>query len=161
MGSSIKGARNQARRNLVVAAINVALERRLITLDCRPIEAAIFEFELAGLPVLASVTDIGSGEVSVKALVAPTGLGRRFAKTALFHGNRRFGAATAWGVLERQTGKYLQTTGNYHGAKAVTGKLNGVTIAPNGFGLKLTMDGGYYRREHEAVSGRRSSHHAR
>jgi hypothetical protein len=53
------------------------------------------------------------------------------------------------------------TSGNYQGAKAVTGKLSELTIAPNGFGLKLTRDGGYYRREHEAVFGRRSSHHAR
>ena len=155
------GIRDKARQNLLVAAVNVALERQLITLDCQPIETTIFEFELAGLPVLASVTDIGFDEVSVKTLVAPTELGRSFIKTALFHGSRRFGAATAWGVLERQSGGYLQTTGNYRGAKVVTEKLSELTIVPDGFGLEPTRGGYYFRREHEAVFGRRSSHHAR
>jgi hypothetical protein len=153
MGSSIKGVRNKARLNLIVATINVAIERRLISLDCQPIADTTFEFELAGLPVLASVTDIGFGDVSVKALVAPTELGRRFVKPALFHGHRRFGVATGWGVLERQTGRYLQTIGSYRGAKVVTGKLSELTIAPNGFGLKPTRGGYYIRHEHEAVFG--------
>jgi hypothetical protein len=153
MGSSIVDVHRKARQNLVVATVNAALERRLITLDCQPIEDTTFEFELAGLPVLASVTDIGFGEVSVKALVAPTELGRRFVKTALFHGHRRFGAATGWGVLERQTGGCLQTIGSYRGAKAVTGKLSELTIVPYGFGLELTRGGYYFRREHEAVFG--------
>ena len=87
MGSLIKGVRNQAHQRRA---------RTPITLDCRPIEAAIFEFELAGLPVLASVTDIGSGEISVKALVAPTELGRSFVKTALFHGHRCGSWSRSW-----------------------------------------------------------------
>jgi hypothetical protein len=46
-----------------VATVNVALERQLITLDCQPFKAARFEFELAGLPVLAHVSDSSSDEV--------------------------------------------------------------------------------------------------
>ena len=46
--------RGKARQNLLVATVNVAVERQLITLDCQPFKAARFEFELAGLPVLAT-----------------------------------------------------------------------------------------------------------
>ena len=52
--TSIRGT---ARQNLLVATVNVALERQLITLDCQPFKAARFEFKLAGLPVLAHVSD--------------------------------------------------------------------------------------------------------
>ena len=71
------GIRDKARQNLVVRAINVVLERRLMTLDRHPIEDTTFEFELVGLPVIASVCDIGFDEVSVKAIICPTTLGRK------------------------------------------------------------------------------------
>lgn len=58
--TSIRGT---ARQNLLVATVNVALERQLITLDCQPFQAARFEFELAGLPVLAHVSDGSFDEV--------------------------------------------------------------------------------------------------
>ena len=58
--TSIRGT---ARQNLLVATVNVALERQLITLDCQPFKAARFEFELAGLPVLAHVSDGSFDEV--------------------------------------------------------------------------------------------------
>jgi hypothetical protein len=62
------GVRDKARQNLVVRAINVVLERRLMALDRHPIEDTTFAFELVGLPVIASVCDIGFDEVSVKAI---------------------------------------------------------------------------------------------
>ena len=43
------GIRDKARQNLVVRAINVVLERRLMTLDRHPVEDTTFEFELVGL----------------------------------------------------------------------------------------------------------------
>ena len=46
-----------------MATVNVALERQLITLDCQPFKAARFEFELAGMPVLAHVSDGSFDEV--------------------------------------------------------------------------------------------------
>ena len=41
-------------RTFLVATVNVAPERQLITLDCQTFRVARFEFELAGLPVLAT-----------------------------------------------------------------------------------------------------------
>ena len=158
------GIRDKARQNLIVRAINVVLERRLMALDRHPIEDTTFAFELLGLPVIASVCDIGFDEVSVKAIICPTTLGRKFVGCLIWPGFRRFGAAAAWGVLERRTGKYLQTTGNYHGAKAVTGKLSELAIVPHGFGLEPTADGYDFHRECEAVFGpprSRYSHRAR
>lgn len=66
-----------ARQNLLVATINTALERQLITLECKPFESTTFEFELAGMPVIARVHDISFDEISVKAVVCPTELGRK------------------------------------------------------------------------------------
>jgi hypothetical protein len=58
-----------------------------------------------------------------------------------------------WGDLERRTGKYLQTVGNYHGRRDITEKLSGLTIVPNGFGVEPTKDGYDFRREIERVFG--------
>ena len=84
--------RARARQNLQAATVNAALERGLITLECEPVEPATFAFELAGLPVLAHVHEAGFDEVSVKAIVAPTRLGREFIACAIHHEHRRFGA---------------------------------------------------------------------
>jgi len=157
--SSIMGIRDKARQNLLVGTINVALDRRLMTLDCDPIEDATFEFELVGLLVRAHLRGVGFDEIDVTIIVCPTELGRRFAGVVLFHGFQRFGAATAWGGVERQSGRYLQTTGNYHGAMAVTGKLSKLTLVPNGFGLKPTRDGYDFHRECKAVFGPPRSRH--
>lgn len=48
--------RGRAWRNLLMATVNAALGRRLITLDRQPFDDTSFEFELAGLPVLAMFT---------------------------------------------------------------------------------------------------------
>ena len=97
--SSIMGIRDKARQNLLVGTINVALDRRLMTLDCDPIEDATFEFELVGLLVRAHLRGVGFDEIDVTIIVCPTELGRRFAGVVLFHGFQRFGAATAWGAV--------------------------------------------------------------
>jgi hypothetical protein len=146
--------RAKARQNLLVASINTALERGLITLECEPFESATFEFELAGLPVIARVHDIGFDEVSVKTIVNPTKLGRKYTSCTIWHEFRKFGVACASGDLERRTGKYLQTVGSYHGAKDVTPLLSNLTIVPNGFGTKPTKDGYDFHKEYESVFGK-------
>ena len=75
--------RDAARQNLQVTAVNTALSAKLITLDCTPVADAKFEFELAGLPVVATVHDAGFDEVSVRIIVAPTELGRKLVGAAL------------------------------------------------------------------------------
>jgi hypothetical protein len=43
--------RATARQNLLVAAINTALERDLITLECEPVTSTVFEFNIGPYPV--------------------------------------------------------------------------------------------------------------
>jgi uncharacterized protein YndB with AHSA1/START domain len=92
-GSRTRGAcrmklstRTTARQNLVVASINTALERGLITLECEPFKPATFEFNLGPYPVVAHINDAGFDEVNVKAIVCPTELGRRTLRCAVLHG---------------------------------------------------------------------------
>jgi hypothetical protein len=147
--------RNQARQNLQVAAVNAALERQLITLDCTPVATATFEFELGGLPVLAQVHDAGFDEVHVNVIVAPTALARQWPTAPVHHQFQRFGAATTFGCLERRDGKYLQTSTSYHGTKTVTQKLSKLSIAPNGFGPHPSKGGYDFYDECARVLGSR------
>ena len=55
--------------------------------------------------------------------------------------------------MERRSGKYLQSGVDYHGTKAVTGYLGGLTIAPLGFGTKPTKSGYDFHKEFEHVFG--------
>src|SRR4051794_9865981 len=80
----MKSQRSRARQNLLVAAVNTALERGLITLEREPVTPAAFEFEIAGEPVIASVRDVGFDEVSVKVMVRPTAQGWKFIHAAHF-----------------------------------------------------------------------------
>lgn len=142
MNTATASVRGKARMNLLVATVNAALERGLISLDCTPFESDCFEFELAGLPVKACVHDAGFDEIKIGAIVAPTALGKRCAGSAIFGERKRFGAAITGAWLERRTGKYLQTGVNYHGAKDVTKALAELIVVPNGFGTKPSP-GGY------------------
>src|SRR5262245_28313344 len=81
--------RAKARLNLQVATVNVALERQLITLDPAPVEAANFEFELAGLPVRARLHDAGFEEVGFHVMVAPTEGGRESPVAGYLHWPRK------------------------------------------------------------------------
>jgi hypothetical protein len=53
-----------AKQNLLVATVNTALERGLITLECRPVASVAFEFNIEMYPVVASVADAGFDEVA-------------------------------------------------------------------------------------------------
>ena len=143
--------RAKARQNLQVATVNVALERRLITLDPAPFKTSNFEFELAGLPILARVRDAGFDEVSVHAMVAPSKLGRNFIGVGLLHWRRTLCAAYVTGCLERRDGKYLQTSVLYNGTKDVTKVLSELVVVPNGFGVKPTKDGYDFHRVPENI----------
>jgi hypothetical protein len=143
-----------ARQNLLVATINTALERGLITLECEPVASAVFEFIIGPHLALAYVSDAGFDEVAIHAIVNPTKLGREFISCAIHHEFRRFVEATTFAWLERRSSKYLQSGVDYHGTKAVTEYLGGLTITPNGFGTKPTKTGYDFHKEFESVFGR-------
>jgi hypothetical protein len=146
--------REKARQNLQVAAVNAALKQQLIALECEPVETAKFEFELAGLPVLVCLHDAGFDEVGFYVMVAPTELGRKLHGVGGLHWRRKLCAAYAFYWLERRTGKYLQSSVNYNGTKAVTKTLSDLTVVPNGFGTQPTKDGYDWFKECEHVFGK-------
>jgi hypothetical protein len=132
----------------------------LLTLECEPVASALFEFNIGPYPVIAALDDAAFDEVAIKAIVCPTELGRRMVQCAIFHGWQRFGEATTFAWLERRTGKYLQSSVNYHGTKAVTEYLGGRAITPLGFGTKPTKTGYDFHKECERVFGRSKSRSA-
>jgi hypothetical protein len=152
----MKSKRSKAKQNLLVAAVNAALEQELITLQCSPVVSAQFNFVIAGFSAVGYVSDAGFDEVFVNTIVCPTELGWQDVSRTISHKFQKFGAATAFAWLERRTGKYLQSTYNYHGTKAVTNKLSELTIAPCGYGTKPTKDGYDFHKECDAVFGVRN-----
>lgn len=152
-GAAMKSARQQARQNLLVATVNAALKQKLITLQCEPVTSAVFEFTLAGYPVIAAVSDAGFDEVAIKAIVGPTAMGRKFVRCSVRYEFRRHGEAATFAWLERRDGKYLQSGVNYHGTKAVTERLSRLSVAPRGFDTVPTASGYDWFRECERVFG--------
>ncbi len=144
-----------AGQNLIVAAVNEALTRRLITLECELATQATFEFTLAGHPVIAYVNDAGFDEVSVHATCCPTKLGREFIESAISYEWRRFGEATVFGWLERRTGKYLQSgyIYSYHGTKEITKALGALVVEPLGFGTETSKGGYDFQSEFASIFG--------
>jgi hypothetical protein len=69
--------RTRAKQNLLVASVNTALERHLLTLQCEPVARTIFEFNIGAYPVIAFVADGGFSTAAVHAIAKPTELGRR------------------------------------------------------------------------------------
>lgn len=145
--------RARARQNVLVAAANAALEHRLITLECAPVETAIFDFAVGPHPAIGYVADAGFDEVMLLAIVYPTEMGRQFIGTPIYHDYKRFGAAATHGWLERRDGKYLQSGVQYHGSKSITPILAAMTVAPNGFGTVPTAGGYDYFKECDRVFG--------
>jgi hypothetical protein len=145
--------RAMAGQNLIVASVNTALTRRLIALECELATQASFEFTLDGHPVIAYVNDAGFDEVSVHAICRPTELGHEFIECAVLSEWRRFGEATVYSWLERRSGKYLQSTSEYHGTKEITAALGALVVEPLGFGTKPIKGGHDWHLEFESVFG--------
>jgi hypothetical protein len=97
----MNGKRALAWRNLMGAAIDVALERGLLDLDPgAEVEASVFHFKLDGFPTLAAISDSGYGEVAVRVAVLPTERGAELVRC--FGSGFRAGDAYASGWLERR-----------------------------------------------------------
>lgn len=114
-----KSERSKAWRNLMVAAINEGIVKRLFTIrpgDNRwpgatndPRERSVgyvYTFLLGDIPLVAYVNDIGNEELSIHVAAWPTAEGNRWIRT----GNCGFesGEAVATGWLERKDGAWLQ-----------------------------------------------------
>jgi hypothetical protein len=150
----MESMRTRARTNLMVSAVNAALERKLITLGCEPVVAATFEYELAGLPILAHVNDAGFDEVCFNVFCCPTEMGHKWVRCSIFHGRHRFAKAYTFGWLERRDGKYLQSLHSFYGAKDIAPILASLSIKPLGFGARPTKHGYDYFRECDNVFGK-------
>ena len=97
----MSGMRAKAWRNLMSAAIDVALERGLLTLDpAAEVEPAVFAFKLDGFPTVAAISDSGYGEVAVRVAVLPTERGAELVRC--FGSGFRAGDCYASGWLARR-----------------------------------------------------------
>ncbi|EGJ11218.1 hypothetical protein [Rubrivivax benzoatilyticus] len=133
-----KTTRQKAWRNLLVCAVNAALEQKLFTL--RPGDnrfpdkmrrGEVFDFVLPnGLPARGSVSDAGFNELSVHAAVNPKGdMVRAF--------NGGFDAGDAFGTtwVERERGAWMQSSdSSFNCRKGLLDHLAALQVEPMGYG---------------------------
>lgn len=138
-----RGVRWNAWRNLMVAAINAALEQRLFGLspgeDWWPGadpknnggERGLYRFTFDGdLPATAAVSAISGDELAIHVLLDP----RNERVKADFNDGLVDGAAYAHGWLERRLGAWIQDGGEEFSCKrAVQARLAAVAIEPQGY----------------------------
>jgi hypothetical protein len=150
-------ARAKAGMNLVVGAVNKAVEMNIITLAPGPVAATTFELAFGGCPAIADVHDADFDEVAVAVLLNPTPSGRKLAASMITAREwRRYGTAQASAWLERRTGRYLQTGVGRHGTRAATEHLAALTVTPQGFGTKPTKHGYDFAKELRRLWPRRA-----
>jgi hypothetical protein len=107
-------AKAKLAQKVLVRTINEFLRRGVFTLDPAdaPQDHPVIEFDMAGIPAIAAVSDVGHGELSIKVTLWPNAHGREFIKAAALASAHRSGRggfyASAW--LERKTGAWLQTS---------------------------------------------------
>ena len=95
--------RAKAWKNVMSAAVNVAIERGLIDLDPGvDVDQCVFGFKLEGFPAVAGISDSGYGEVAVRVAVIPTERGSDLVRC--FGSGFRAGDCYASGWLERRAG---------------------------------------------------------
>jgi hypothetical protein len=148
--SKIKYAatRNRAWRNMMVAAINAALDQKLISLKpgdnrwpganlkdpAKHKTGCVFRFTFpGGVAALGYLGDAGWDEISVHAALWPTERGEHWVEAS----NAGFlaGEAYAAGWLERQRGAYLQSSPDMFNCRnSRISTVAETTIAPKGFG---------------------------
>jgi hypothetical protein len=133
-----KTARQKAWRNLMVCAVNAALEQKLFSL--RPgdnrfpdnmRQGELFDFLLPnGLPAKGSISDAGFHEVAVHAAVNPKGHAVR-AYNAGFDAGDAFG--TTW--VERERGAWMQSSdSSFNCRRALLDQLASMQVEPHGYG---------------------------
>jgi hypothetical protein len=132
-----KSDRRKAWRNLMVCAVNAALDQKLFTL--RPgdnrfqggqYNERMYEFQLPnGLPAKGVVSDAGFDEVAVHAAVNPKG--RYVSAEAGFD----CGDAVGMTWVERERGAWMQTSDtSFKCRRNLVQELASLTVEPAGFG---------------------------
>ena len=133
-----KTSRQKAWRNLMVSAINAALDQKLFTLrsdDNRFTSSdghgSLFDFTLPnGLPSRGYVSDAGFDELNVHAAVNPDGDWVGAANAGFMAGD-----AVALGWLERKGGVWLQSSyERFHCRKGLLTQLAELQVEPQGYG---------------------------
>lgn len=114
MSKRYKGKRARAWRNILVAAINAAIDQGIIGTcegehqwdDSDAVPGRLFRFTVAGLPAVGWVRDEGFGQLVMRATVSPNPE-CRFVSSV----NAGFlaGEANAHGWLERREGCWLKS----------------------------------------------------
>lgn len=133
-----KTIRQKAWRNLMVCAVNAALQQKLFTL--RPGEDryshdknadGLFDFVMPnGTPGRGCVSDAGYHEVSIHAALNPKGDWVR-AFNAGFSAGDAFG--TTW--IERERGAWMQSSdSSFNCRKSLLEELASLTVQPQGYG---------------------------
>ncbi|PWE34339.1 hypothetical protein DDZ14_01110 [Maritimibacter sp. 55A14] len=122
-------------QKVLVRTINEYLRRKLITLAAngnRWGDQPVIEFDMDGIPAVASVADVGHGELSFKATLWPTDHGKKFINAALAGASSRRGMggfyASAW--LERKKGAWLQTSNGLKQVYCARGRRGEVEAVP-------------------------------
>jgi hypothetical protein len=135
-----KTPRERAWRNMMVSAINAAIERKLLSV--RPGDnrwpgheegrGHTFEFTFGdAVPAAARVNDAGFDEIGVSVALWPKDLHWLRANNAGFHAGEAF--ASGW--LERRDAAYLQSSMTlFNIRKRLVGQVSDVVIAPKGYG---------------------------
>lgn len=133
-----KTSRQKAWRNLMVCAINAALDQALFTLrpndnrfNASRGQGSLFDFTLPnGLPARGYVSDAGFDELNVHAAVNPDGDWVRAGDAGFMAGNA---VALSW--LERKNGVWLQSSyDRFHCRKGLLAQLAELKVDPHGYG---------------------------
>lgn len=132
-----KSPRQKAYRNLMVSAVNAALEQKLFSLrpgDDRFIDnnrsGHIFDFRVAGMLARGSIAEAGFDEIAIHAAVNPKGDEVRYSSAGF-----RAGDAFGYTWVERRTGAWMQSAdSSFRCRKALLSRLVELVVEPCGFG---------------------------
>lgn len=135
-------AKGKLAQKVLVRTINEYLRRDLfgLTPDANKWgDDPVIEFEMDGIPAIASVADIGHGELSLHVALWPNDHGREFITAGILSASGRRGMGgfytSAW--LERQKGAWLQTSNGLTQVSCATDRRGEVERLaweePNGF----------------------------
>lgn len=143
-----KSSRDRAWRNIVVAATNEGLRRRLFSLkpddnkwngwaaqrSSAYVSGTIFDFALAeDLPAKVYVADAGYGELAINVAICPTRQSDDFVRS--FKGGFLAGDAFAATWLERERGAWIQSsTSSFKCRRHLLQRLTELHIPPAGYG---------------------------
>lgn len=155
-----RGARKKAWSNTMIAAINAGLDQGLFGLkagDNRwPGSRTKYRFILCeGLPAIASIADVGFGELLIDVLVNPRGEGEDSVGVHAWSGFwAKVSDAQVSGWLERSKGRWLQTESKPLGyfRRDVIPTLANIATRPKGYAPTAPSTLPFFAREKTVFS---------